>query len=170
MIHFSGRSIDGQSQDYDYRLLSCHRLHFGSRISLAVQDADHGRRAGLNTCCISEVKCGITDPAGRARAEGEVIASNARSLPMNSVRQLSAIAAFSLFLQPSFVQKLVDPNTVAPEFRAAAEKRRAEQLTLNDCSKKANDAKILKRDRAAFIFGCAESKNQAATNGGVKQP
>ena len=60
---------------------------------------------------------------GFIEQEREVIASNARSLPMKSVRQLSAIAAFSLFLQPSFAQKLVDPNTVAPEFRPAAEKR-----------------------------------------------
>jgi hypothetical protein len=34
---------------------------------------------------------------------------------------LSAVAAFSLFFQPGFVQKLVDHNTVTPEFRAAAE-------------------------------------------------
>jgi hypothetical protein len=87
---------------------------------------------------------------------------------MKSVRRLTAIAAFSLFFQPSFAQKLVDPNTVAPEFRAAAEKRRAEQLKLNECTKKANDAKVLKRDRAAFISGCAESNNRAATGEAVK--
>jgi hypothetical protein len=33
-------------------------------------------------------------------------------------------------------QKLVDPSTVAPEFRAAAEKRRAEQIKLSECNKK----------------------------------
>jgi hypothetical protein len=87
---------------------------------------------------------------------------------MKSVRHLTAIAAFSLFFQPSFAQKLVDPNTVAPEFRAAAEKRRAAQLKLNECTKKANDAKVLKRDRAAFISGCAENNNQAATGEAVK--
>ena len=38
-------------------------------------------------------------------------------------------AAFAFLLsQTSLAQKLVDPNSVAPEFRAAAEKRRAEQL------------------------------------------
>ncbi|MGA2999944.1 hypothetical protein [Bradyrhizobium sp.] len=87
---------------------------------------------------------------------------------MKSVRYLSAVAAFLLFFQPSFAQKLVDPNTVAPEFRAAAEKRRAEQLKLNECAKMANDAKVLRRDRAAFISGCAESNNQAATGDAVK--
>jgi hypothetical protein len=40
---------------------------------------------------------------------------------MKSGRHLFAVAAFSLFFQPGFAQKLVDPNTVAPEFRAAAE-------------------------------------------------
>jgi hypothetical protein len=87
---------------------------------------------------------------------------------MKSFRYLSAVAAFSLFFQPSFAQKLVDPSAVAPEFRAAAEKRRAEQLRFIECAKIANDAKILKRDRIAFITGCAESNNEAAT--GVKQP
>jgi hypothetical protein len=89
---------------------------------------------------------------------------------MKSVRYLSAVAAFSFFFQPGFAQKLVDPNTVAPEFRAAAEKRRAEQLRLIECAKMANDAKVLKRDRIAFIFGCAESNNQAVTGDAVKQP
>jgi hypothetical protein len=87
---------------------------------------------------------------------------------MKSVRYLSAVAAFSLFFQPSFAQKLVDPNTVVPEYRVAAEKRRAEQLKLMECAKKANDEKILKRDRAAFISGCVESNNQTATGDAVK--
>jgi hypothetical protein len=77
---------------------------------------------------------------------------------------LSAISAFLLCFEPSFAQKLVDPSTVAPEFRAAAEKRRAEQLKLNECAKRANDAKVLIRDRAAFISGCVESNGQAATD------
>ena len=37
----------------------------------------------------------------------------------------------------SFAQKLVDPDKVAPEYRVAAEKRRAEQLKLLECSHKA---------------------------------
>jgi hypothetical protein len=82
---------------------------------------------------------------------------------MKLVRNFSAIAAFSLFFQPSFAQKLVDPNTVAPEFRSAAEKRRAEQLRLIECAKMADGAKVLKRDRIAFISGCVESNNRAAT-------
>lgn len=53
-------------------------------------------------------------------------------------------------------QKLVDPNKVAPEYREAAEKRRAEQLALYQCSKKADDAKVLRRDRVAFINECLD--------------
>lgn len=53
-------------------------------------------------------------------------------------------------------EKLVDPNTVAPEYRAVAEKRRAEQLKLFECSKKADAAKIVRRDRAAFVTECVD--------------
>lgn len=56
----------------------------------------------------------------------------------------------------SSAQKLVDPNTVAPEYRAAAEKRRAEQLKLLACSKKADEAKVPRRDRAENISQCLE--------------
>jgi hypothetical protein len=53
-------------------------------------------------------------------------------------------------------QKLVDPNSVAPEYRAAAEKRRAEQLRLLACAKKADEAKVARRDRAEFITQCID--------------
>jgi hypothetical protein len=72
-------------------------------------------------------------------------------------------AAFAfLFSQTSLAQKLVDPNSVAPEFRAAAEKRRAEQLKLNECTKKAIVVKVLVRDRAAFISNCVDGQDQTA--------
>jgi len=57
---------------------------------------------------------------------------------------------------PGFAPKLVDPNTATPEVRAAAENRRAEQIKLLECTKKANQAKILPRDRAGFIGPCLE--------------
>ena len=47
---------------------------------------------------------------------------------LESMRRHAAIAAFLLFFHPSFAQKLVDPGAVAPEFRAAAEKRRPDKL------------------------------------------
>ncbi len=64
-------------------------------------------------------------------------------------------AAFVFLLsQASVAQKLVDPDSVAPEFRAAAEKRRAEQLKLNECAKKANVAKVLVRDHRHRLASC----------------
>jgi hypothetical protein len=56
-------------------------------------------------------------------------------------------------------EKLVDPDSVAPEYRAAAEKRRAEQLKLFQCSKKADDAKVLRRDRVAYINECLDKSS-----------
>jgi hypothetical protein len=56
----------------------------------------------------------------------------------------------------SVAQKLVDPNSVAPEYRDMAEKRRAEQLKLFQCSRKADEAKVLRRDRVAYINECLD--------------
>jgi hypothetical protein len=54
-------------------------------------------------------------------------------------------------------QRLVDPTAVAPEFRAAAETRRAEQLRQQECGKKAQEEKILPRERTAFLLKCLEN-------------
>ena len=62
-----------------------------------------------------------------------------------------------IVVKPCFAQKLVDPNAVAPEFREAAEKRRAEQIKLSECHHKADQAKVLPRDRAANINSCLEA-------------
>ena len=70
--------------------------------------------------------------------------------------QLGAIVIFVAWFGDAFAQKLVDPNSVAPEYRAVAEKRRAEQIKLFECSKKADAAKVLRRDRAAFIAECLD--------------
>jgi hypothetical protein len=59
--------------------------------------------------------------------------------------------------EPGFAQKLVDPNIVAPEYRAAAEKRRDEQMKILDCHRKAEAAKVLPRDRAEHINHCLEN-------------
>ena len=70
--------------------------------------------------------------------------------------QLGTILIFASWLAESSAQKLVDPNSVAPEYRAAAEKRRAEQIKILACSKKADDAKVPRRDRAAHIGECLD--------------
>jgi hypothetical protein len=69
---------------------------------------------------------------------------------------LAAILVLGWWCGSAAAQKLVDPNSVAPEFRAAAEKRRNEQIKLAICSKKADDAKVLRRDRAAFVDQCLD--------------
>jgi hypothetical protein len=56
----------------------------------------------------------------------------------------------------SFAEKLVDPNSVAPEFLKVAEKPGAEQIRLLECTKKADQGEVLRRDRAAFGGLCLE--------------
>ncbi|MEH2569972.1 MULTISPECIES: hypothetical protein [unclassified Bradyrhizobium] len=75
---------------------------------------------------------------------------------MPSFRYLIFSAAI-LFAEPGVAQKLVDPNSVAPEFREAAEKRRAEQVKMVECQHKADEAKVLPRDRAVHINHCLET-------------
>jgi hypothetical protein len=58
----------------------------------------------------------------------------------------------------SFAQKLVDPDKVAPEFRVAAEKRRAEQIKIMECTHKVDAAKVLPRDRTAHIQRCLDEQ------------
>jgi hypothetical protein len=61
------------------------------------------------------------------------------------------------FSTPSgFAQKIVDPNSVAPEYREAAERRRAEQIRQIDCSRKADAEKIMPRERTNFLIHCLE--------------
>jgi hypothetical protein len=57
---------------------------------------------------------------------------------------------------PAFAEKLVDPSTVAPEYREAAVKRRAEQIRQHDCAKKADVEKVMPRERTAFLLHCLE--------------
>ena len=67
------------------------------------------------------------------------------------------LAAISLLIAPAArAQKLVDPTQVAPEYREAAEKRRAEQIRQRDCAQKANADKVLPRDRTAYLNHCLE--------------
>jgi hypothetical protein len=54
-------------------------------------------------------------------------------------------------------QGMPDPNKVAPQYRAAAEKRREEIITINACTQLAEKDHIPKRDQAAFINHCRET-------------
>ena len=79
-----------------------------------------------------------------------------RGLPVRPFMLLAAVLLALSWSAAGLAQKLVDPNAVAPEFRAAAEKRRAEQIKLSECNKKAEKAKVLPRDRAPFVSKCLE--------------
>ena len=74
------------------------------------------------------------------------------------MRYFIPAALFSIaIISPASAQKLVDPASVAPEFREAAEKRRAEQIKQRDCAKKADLEKVMPRERAAFVIHCLEA-------------
>ncbi len=88
---------------------------------------------------------------------------------MRLFRYLVFVAAL-VSTDAGLAQKLVDPNSVAPEFRAAAEKRRAEQIKVSQCNKKANEAKVLPRDRAAMVNRCLDDPGQAKVTETKKPP
>ena len=87
---------------------------------------------------------------------------------MTSFWYLGLIGAV-VFCEPAFAQKLVDPNAVAPEYREAAEKRRAEQIRQRDCAKKADEAKVLPRDRVAHVTRCLAEDSQTQTSATAHQ-
>jgi hypothetical protein len=74
------------------------------------------------------------------------------------LKQMIRVTLFSLILTvPAFAQKLVDPANVAPEYREAAEKRRAEQIKQLECSHKADADKVMPRERTAYLLHCLET-------------
>ncbi len=79
---------------------------------------------------------------------------------MRSVVYFLVFAALPLYVTEGFAQKLVDPNTVAPEYREAAEKRRAEQIRQLNCSHKADVEKVLPRERTSFLVHCLDTAEQ----------
>ena len=87
---------------------------------------------------------------------------------MRSFLQAGLVVA-CIFAEPSFAQKLVDPDAVAPQYREAAEKRRAEQIKLRECARKADEAKVLPRDRAAHITGCMAEDSPNPTTAAAHQ-
>lgn len=73
---------------------------------------------------------------------------------------LRAIILSLTLTAPAFAEKLVDPTTVAPEYRDAAEKRRAEQIKQHECAKKADLEKVMPRERTGFLLQCLEADAQ----------
>jgi hypothetical protein len=74
------------------------------------------------------------------------------------LRTLFVVAAIALFAAPACrAQLLVDPTKVAPEYREAAEKRRAEQIRQRECAQRADQEKVLPRDRTSFLNQCLDA-------------
>jgi hypothetical protein len=76
---------------------------------------------------------------------------------LRSVVYVLIFAAYPLLATASFAQKLVDPNTVAPEYREAAATRRAEQIRQLNCSHKADVEKVSPRERTGFLIHCLDT-------------
>ena len=71
----------------------------------------------------------------------------------------AAAALVSIVIaSPTSAQRLVDPTKVAPEYREAAEKRRAEQIRQQECAHKADAEKVIARERTTFLLQCLESE------------
>ena len=74
------------------------------------------------------------------------------------LRTIFILAALAVFAAPvARAQALVDPTKVAPEYREAAEKRRAEQLRQRHCAQQADIAKVMPRDRTAYLNQCLDA-------------
>lgn len=75
------------------------------------------------------------------------------------MRTILIFTIISLFAASAArAQVLVDPAKVAPEFREAAEKRRAEQLRQRECGRRADADHVLPRDRTAYLNQCLEAE------------
>ena len=71
------------------------------------------------------------------------------------LKQVIFVAAVALLATaPARSQGLVDPSKVAPVYREAAEKRRAEQIRQRECALKADLDKVLPRDRTDYLNHC----------------
>ncbi len=79
-----------------------------------------------------------------------------REAILKSVVQVTLVSL--ALTAPVLAQGLVDPSKVAPEYREAAEKRRAEQIRQRDCAKKAEAEKVMPRDRTAFLLHCLDEQ------------
>lgn len=78
------------------------------------------------------------------------------------MKPIIRVTLFLLILTaPAFAQKLVDPTAVAPEYRDAAEKRRAEQIKQRECAHKADVDKVMPRERTAYLLQCLEADAEA---------
>jgi hypothetical protein len=73
---------------------------------------------------------------------------------------LRAVVLSLILTAPALAERLVDPATVAPEYKEAAEQRRAEQMKQHECVRRADQEKVMPRERTAFLLQCLEADAQ----------
>lgn len=69
----------------------------------------------------------------------------------------AALLAIAMSDVVALADKLVDPSAVAPEFREAAEKRRAEQIKIINCNNAAKFANVPPRESLKFMQDCIDN-------------
>jgi hypothetical protein len=107
---------------------------------------------------VSSISCTATDKNGKTyELQFE---SDGLPITVRRVRLSPPTIGQHPIAGPSSTQKLVDPDAVAPEYREAAEQRRAEQIGQLECRYKANIAQVLPRDRTAYIIECLTERSQ----------
>jgi hypothetical protein len=110
---------------------------------------------------VSSISCIATDNGGKSyELQFE---SDGLPIAVRRVRLSPPTIRHHPIAEPSLAQKLVEPNAVAPEYREAAEKRRVEQIAQLECRHKAVAAKVLPRDRTAYIVQCLAEFSEKPT-------
>ncbi|MEW6767230.1 MAG: hypothetical protein AB1342_04285 [Pseudomonadota bacterium] len=69
---------------------------------------------------------------------------------------IAALLAIAMSDVVALADKLVDPSAVPPEFREAAEKRRAEQIKIINCNNAAKFANVPPRESLKFMQDCID--------------
>jgi hypothetical protein len=113
-------------------------------------------RSGLTRRPVRSDLIETDGPFAANRATSSVGSRQPVGLAYTFARCTAVLLIVALGPGAGLAEKLVDPNSVAPQFREIAEKRRAEQVKLFQCTKKADEAKVLRRDRAAFVGQCLD--------------
>ncbi len=82
--------------------------------------------------------------------------------PLQNFSKTAVIAMLAMTLSGgvSLADKLVEPSKVAPEFREAAEKRRAEQLKIINCNNAMKLANIPARDQLKYMSDCVDKPDE----------
>jgi hypothetical protein len=107
---------------------------------------------------VSSISCIATDKSGKSyelqfESDGLPITVRRIRLSTPTIRQHPNA-------ELGLTQQLVEPNAVPPEYREAGEKRRAAQFTQLECRQRAAAAKVLPRDRTAYIVQCLTEFNE----------